>query len=178
MADRGIRFDAGLEVYRTDLDKAREFMAVKTEKPGKWLHAEDVPCLGPSRTAASLGTDHARQPQAASTSTWKIQLLNWPDIPARQSPETFPTSSRLPDRELWRPGQHRLRGLVSSSQRYWQNASTTTLEVDALIEKVARKQIDPAKRIRHLRRLPEEGRRGCSHIFGVLNAASSACATA
>ena len=94
-------FDPNLSVYRTDIDKAREFMA-KTEKPdgGFKLKMVHISGLEQQRRWSLIMLDSLKQLNI----DLEIQPMSWPDmVAACKSPDTFP-GPRLPP-DLSRPGQ-------------------------------------------------------------------------
>lgn len=155
-----------MKVYRTDLDKAKEFMA-KTEKPEggftlKMFHVSGL------EQQASLGTDHARQPQAAE---------HRPGDPAAELAghgRGLPVAGNLPDlfpvyqtANYGDPDNIAFAAYHSSRNGGWQNAVYHNPEVDALIE-AARSEIDPAKRIAIYGDFQKKVVEDAPDIFGVL----------
>mgnify|MGYP000869396284 FL=1 len=159
-------FDAGLEVYRTDLDKAKEFMA-KTEKPegGFTLKMFHVSGLEQQRRWALIMLDSLKQLNI----DLEIQPLNWPDmVAACQSPETFPDLFPVYQTANYGdPDNIAFAAYHSSRNGGWQNAVYHNPEVDALIE-AARSEIDPAKRIAIYGDFQKKVVEDAPDIFGVL----------
>ncbi|MDG2268886.1 MAG: ABC transporter substrate-binding protein [Alphaproteobacteria bacterium] len=136
--------DPDLEVYRQDLDKAREYLA-KTDMPegGFTLKMVHVSGLEQQRRWALILLDSLK----ALNIDLEIVPLKWPDmVAACASPETFPDFFPVYQTANYGdPDNIAYAAYHSSRNGGWQNAVYNNPEVDALIE-AGRKEVDPAKR--------------------------------
>ncbi|MEZ5778563.1 MAG: ABC transporter substrate-binding protein [Paracoccaceae bacterium] len=159
-------FNPDLEVYRTDLEKAKEYMA-KTEKPegGLTLRMVHVSGLEQQRRWALIMLDSLKQLNI----DLDIQPLKWPDmVAACQSPETFPDLFPVYQTANYGdPDNIAFAAYHSSRNGGWQNAVYSNPEVDALIES-GRAEIDPEKRIAIYDEFQKKVVEDAPDIFGVL----------
>lgn len=159
-------FDPALEVYRTDLDKAKEYMA-KTEKPegGFTLKMVHVSGLEQQRRWALIMLDSLKQLNIELD----IQPLKWPDmVAACKSPETFPDLFPVYQTANYGdPDNIAFAAYHSSRNGGWQNAVYKNPEVDALIEQ-GRAEIDPVKRVALYAEFQKKVVDDAPDIFGVL----------
>lgn len=159
-------FNPDLEVYRTDMEKAKEYMA-KTEKPdgGFTLKMVHVSGLEQQRRWALIMLDSLKQLNI----DLDIQPLKWPDmVAACQSPETFPDLFPVYQTANYGdPDNIAFAAYHSSRNGGWQNAVYHNPEVDALIE-AGRAEIDPAKRVEIYGEFQKKVVEDAPDIFGVL----------
>lgn len=159
-------FNPDLEVYRTDIDKAKEFMA-QTENPdgGFTLRMVHVSGLEQQRRWALIMLDSLKQLNIGLD----IQPMNWPDmVAACQSPETFPDLFPVYQTANYGdPDNIAFAAYHSSRNGGWQNAVYNNPEVDALIE-AGRAEIDEAKRIEIYHEFQKKVVEDAPDIFGVL----------
>lgn len=159
-------FDPNLAVYRTDMDKAREFMA-KTEKPegGFTLKMVHVSGLDQQRRWALIMLDSLKQLNI----NLDIQPLNWPDMVALcKSPESFPDLFPVYQTANYGdPDNIAFAAYHSSQNGNWQNPVYSNPEVDALIE-AGRTEIVPEKRVQIYGDFQKKVVEDAPDIFGVL----------
>ncbi|MFV0383299.1 ABC transporter substrate-binding protein [Paracoccus sp. (in: a-proteobacteria)] len=159
-------FDPDLEVYRTDLDKAREYMA-KTSDPegGFTLKMVHVSALEQQRRWALIMLDSLK----ALNITLDIQSMTWPDmVAACRSPETFPDFFPVYQTANYGdPDNIAFAAYHSSRNGGWQNAVYNNPEIDALIE-AGRAEVDPAKRVEIYKTFQKLLVDDAPDIFGVL----------
>jgi peptide/nickel transport system substrate-binding protein len=159
-------FDANLVAYRTDLAKAKEYMA-KSAKPegGFSLKMFHVSGLEQQRRWALIMLDSLKQLNI----DLEIVPMNWPDmVSACKSPETFPDLFPVYQTANYGdPDNIAYAAYHSSRNGAWQNAVYKNPEVDALIE-AGRKEIDPAKRITIYGDFQQKVVEDAPDIFGVL----------
>ncbi|WP_417628193.1 ABC transporter substrate-binding protein [Pararhodobacter aggregans] len=155
-----------LAVYRTDLEKAREHLAMTaTPEGGITLRMVHVNGLEQQRRWALIMLD--------SLQALNIQLditpMNWPDmVAACQSPETFPDLFPVYQTANYGdPDNIAYAAYHSSRNGGWQNAVYHNPEADALIE-AGRTEIDPARRVEIYGQLQDLLVADCPDIFGVL----------
>ena len=158
--------DPDLEVYRTDLDKAREYLA-KTEHAngGLTLKMVHVSGLEQQRRWALIMLDSLKQLNI----DLEIVPMNWPDmVAACQSAETFPDLFPVYQTANYGdPDNIAFAAYHSSRNGGWQNAVYNSAEVDALIE-AGRTETDPAKRVEIYQQMQEAIVADAPDIFGVL----------
>ena len=137
-------FDPTLEVYRTDLAKAKEYLS-KTATPegGFTLRMVHVSGLEQQRRWSLILLDSLKQLNIGLD----IQPMNWPDmVAACQSPDTFPDLFPVYQTANYGdPDNIAFAAYHSSRNGGWQNAVYSNPEVDALIEK-GRTTLDPEER--------------------------------
>jgi peptide/nickel transport system substrate-binding protein len=137
-------FNPDLEVYRTNVEKAKEYMA-KTAKPegGFTLKMVHVSGLEQQRRWALIMLDSLKQLNI----DLEILPLKWPDmVAACASPETFPDFFPVYQTANYGdPDNIAFAAYHSSRNGGWQNAVYSNPEVDKLIE-AGRAEIDPEKR--------------------------------
>lgn len=161
--------DPSIEVYRKDLDKAREYLA-KTAYPNGGLTLDVVYVVGleQSRLWCLVLLDSLR----ALNIDVNIRPSTWPDMVAMcRSPETFPdffcvylgVSYADPDVIAY-AGYH------SSRNGGWQNAVYSNPEVDRLIE-AARFETDPERRFALYSAVQKAIVADAPDIFGVIEKA-------
>jgi peptide/nickel transport system substrate-binding protein len=159
-------FNPDLEVYRTDLDKAKEYLA-KTEYPegGLTLKMVHVSGLEQQRRWALIMLDSLKKLNI----DLEIQPLKWPDmVAACKSPETFPDLFPVYQTANYGdPDNIAFAAYHSSRNGGWQNAVYHNPEVDALIE-AGRAEIDPAKRVEIYGEFQKKVVADAPDIFGVL----------
>lgn len=155
-----------LDVYRMDLDKAKEYLA-KTETPegGITLRMVHVSGLEQQRRWALIMLDSLKQINI----DLDIQPLKWPDmVAACASPETFPDLFPVYQTANYGdPDNIAFAAYHSSRNGGWQNAVYHNPEVDALIE-AGRSEIDPEKRVAIYREFQEKVVADAPDVFGVL----------
>lgn len=158
--------DPSLDVYRMDLDKAKEYLA-KTETPegGITLKMVHVSGLEQQRRWALILLDSLKQINI----NLEIQPLKWPDmVAACASPETFPDLFPVYQTANYGdPDNIAFAAYHSSRNGGWQNAVYNNPEVDALIE-AGRAEIDPEKRKAIYQEFQEKVVADAPDIFGVL----------
>lgn len=158
--------DPDLEVYRTDLEKAREHLAL-TEYPegGLTLRMVHVSGLEQQRRWSLIMLDSLQQLNI----NLEIVPLTWPDmVAACQSPETFPDLFPVYQTANYGdPDNIAFAAYHSSRNGGWQNAVYNNPEVDALIEQ-ARAETDEAARIALYQQMQEAVVADAPDIFGVL----------
>lgn len=156
----------GLEVYRTDLDKAKEYLA-KTEHPegGITLRMVHVSGLEQQRRWALIMLDSLKQLNIGLD----ILPLKWPDmVAACKSPETFPDLFPVYQTANYGdPDNIAFAAYHSSRNGGWQNAVYNNPEVDALIE-AGRAEIDPEKRVAIYGEFQKKVVEDAPDIFGIL----------
>lgn len=137
-------FDPTLEVYRTDLARAKEYLS-KTATPegGFTLRMVHVSGLEQQRRWSLILLDSLKQLNIGLD----IQPMNWPDmVAACQSPDTFPDLFPVYQTANYGdPDNIAFAAYHSSRNGGWQNAVYSNPEVDALIEK-GRTTLDPEER--------------------------------
>jgi peptide/nickel transport system substrate-binding protein len=155
-----------LDVYRQNLDLAREHLAMTdTPEGGITLRMVHVNGLEQQRRWALILLD--------SLQALNIQLditpMNWPDMVAScQSPETFPDLFPVYQTANYGdPDNIAFAAYHSSRNGGWQNAVYNNAEADALIE-AGRTEVDPARRVEIYGQLQELLVADCPDIFGVL----------
>lgn len=158
--------DPELEVYRMDLDKAKEYMA-KTETPegGFTLKMMHVSGLEQQRRWALIMLDSLKQLNI----NLEIVPMNWPDmVAACHSPETFPDMFPVYQTANYGDTDNIAYAAYHSSRNgNWQNAVYSDPDTDALIE-TARTEIDPEKRVEIYGELQRKLVEDAPDIFGVL----------
>ncbi|BCH21429.1 ABC transporter substrate-binding protein [Mesorhizobium sp. L-8-3] len=159
-------FDPDLVAYRTDLAKAKEYMA-KSAKPegGFALRMFHVTGLEQQRRWALIMLDSLKQLNIGL----EIMPMNWPDmVTACKSPETFPDLFPVYQTANYGdPDNIAYAAYHSSRNGGWQNAVYKNPEVDALIE-AARKEVDQAKRVAIYGDFQKKVVEDAPDIFGVL----------
>lgn len=136
--------DPALNVYRTDIEKAKEHMAKSaTPEGGIMLKMVHVSGLEQQRRWALIMLDSLKQLNI----DLEIVPLNWPDmVAACRSPETFPDFFPVYQTANYGdPDNIAFAAYHSSRNGGWQNAVYNNPEVDALIE-AGRREVDPEKR--------------------------------
>lgn len=159
-------FDPDLEVYRTDLEKAKEHLAQSTHPEGGFtLRMVHVSGLEQQRRWALIMLDSLK----ALNISLDIQPLKWPDmVAACKSPETFPDLFPVYQTANYGdPDNIAFAAYHSSRNGGWQNAVYSNPEVDALIEQ-GRAEIDPAKRVEIYKTFQKTVVEDAPDIFGVL----------
>ena len=155
-----------LDVYRMDLDKAKEYLA-KTDTPegGISLRMVHVSGLEQQRRWALIMLDSLKQLNI----DLEIQPLKWPDmVAACGSPDTFPDFFPVYQTANYGdPDNIAVAAYHSSRNGGWQNAVYHNPEVDALIE-AGRAEIDPEKRVAIYREFQTKVVADSPDIFGVL----------
>lgn len=158
--------DPDLEVYRMDLEKAREYLA-RTEWPegGLTLRMVHVSGLEQQRRWALIMLDSLK----ALNIDLDIQPMLWPDMVASaQSPETFPDLFPVYQTANYAdPDNIAFAAYHSSRNGGWQNPVYNNPEVDALIE-AARTETDEARRVELYREFQRKVVEDAPDIFGVL----------
>lgn len=158
--------DPDLEVYRTDLAKAKEYLA-KTATPygGITLRMVHVSGLEQQRRWALIMLDSLKQLNI----DLEIQPMLWPDmVAACQSPETFPDLFPVYQTANYGdPDNIAFAAYHSSRNGGWQNAVYKNPAVDALIE-AGRSETDTAKRVEIYRQFQRAVLEDAPDIFGVL----------
>jgi len=158
--------DPALEVYRTDLEKAKEHLA-KSAYPsgGITLKMVHVNGLEQQRRWALIMLDSLK----ALNITLDIQPMLWPDmVEACKSPETFPDMFPVYQTANYGdPDNIAFAAYHSSRNGGWQNAVYHNPAVDALIE-AGRRETDAAKRIEIYRQMQVAIVADAPDIFGVL----------
>ena len=158
--------DPGLEVYRTDLAKAKEYLA-KTATPngGITLRMVHVSGLEQQRRWALIMLDSLKQLNI----DLEIQPMLWPDmVAACQSPDTFPDLFPVYQTANYGdPDNIAFAAYHSSRNGGWQNAVYKNPAVDALIE-AGRAETDPTKRVEIYRQFQQAVVADAPDIFGVL----------
>lgn len=158
--------DPALEVYRTDLGKAKEHLA-KSAYPdgGITLKIVHVNGLEQQRRWALIMLDSLK----ALNITLEIQPMLWPDmVEACKSPETFPDLFPVYQTANYGdPDNIAFAAYHSSRNGGWQNAVYHNPAVDALIE-AGRRETDEAKRIEIYRQMQVAIVADAPDIFGVL----------
>jgi peptide/nickel transport system substrate-binding protein len=159
-------FDKDLPVYRTDIAKAKEWMAKSsTPSGGIKLVLAHVSGLEQQRRWALVLLDSLR----ALNIELEIKPMIWPDmVSACRSPETFPDLFMVyqtanygdADNLAW-AGYH------SSRNGNWQNPVYASPEVDAVLSQ-ARAEADPEKRRQLYVRFQRIVMEDSPDIFGVL----------
>ncbi|HPG21683.1 MAG TPA: ABC transporter substrate-binding protein [Amaricoccus sp.] len=159
-------FNPDLEVPRTDLDKAREYLAKSAQPEGGFtLKMVHVSGLEQQRRWALIMLDSLKQLNIGLD----IQPLNWPDMVALcQSPETFPDLFPVYQTANYGdPDNIAFAAYHSSRNGSWQNPVYRNPEVDALIE-AGRSEIDTDKRVAIYGAFQEKVVADAPDIFGVL----------
>ncbi|MCB1406400.1 MAG: ABC transporter substrate-binding protein [Rhodobacteraceae bacterium] len=155
-----------LEVYRMNLDRAREHLAMTdTPEGGITLRMVHVNGLEQQRRWALILLDSL----SALNIQLEIQPMNWPDmVAACQSPETFPDLFPVYQTANYGdPDNIAFAAYHSSRNGGWQNAVYHNPAADALIE-AGRTEIDPARRVEIYGELQNLLVADCPDIFGVL----------
>lgn len=155
-----------LEVYRLNLEKAREHLA-KSQHPngGITLKMVHVNGLEQQRRWALIMLDSLK----ALNITLDIQPMLWPDmVAACASAATFPDLFPVYQTANYGdPDNIAFAAYHSSRNGGWQNAVYKNPEVDALIE-AGRTEIDEAKRVEIYGRMQEMIVADAPDLFGVL----------
>ncbi|MDO9523948.1 MAG: ABC transporter substrate-binding protein, partial [Gemmobacter sp.] len=155
-----------LDVYRMDLDKAKEYLA-KSAHPngGITLKMVHVSGLEQQRRWSLIMLDSLK----ALNIDLDIQPMLWPDmVAACQSPETFPDMFPVYQTANYGdPDNIAFAAYHSSRNGGWQNAVYNNPEVDALIE-AGRTEPDEAKRVEIYGKMQEMIVADAPDIFGVL----------
>lgn len=155
-----------LATYRTDLDKAREHLAM-TETPEGGITLQMVHVNGneQQRRWSLILLDSLQ----ALNIQLEITPMNWPDmVAACQSPETFPDLFPVYQTANYGdPDNIAFAAYHSSRNGGWQNAVYNNPAADALIE-AGRTEIDPARRVEIYGELQTLLVADCPDIFGVL----------
>ena len=158
--------DPDLEIYRTNLDKAKEYLAM-TDMPegGFTLKMVHVSGLEQQRRWALIILDSLK----ALNIDLEILPLKWPDmVAACASPETFPDFFPVYQTANYGdPDNIAYAAYHSSRNGGWQNAVYNNPEVDALIE-AGRKEVDPDKRKEIYGQFQRAVVADAPDIFGVL----------
>ena len=158
--------DPALNVYRKDLDKAKEYLA-KTDTPegGFTLKMVHVSGLEQQRRWALILLDSLKELNI----DLEIVPLNWPDmVAACASPETFPDFFPVYQTANYGdPDNIAYAAYHSSRNGGWQNAVYNNPEVDALIE-AGRREVDPEKRKEIYSEFQRAVVADAPDIFGVL----------
>jgi peptide/nickel transport system substrate-binding protein len=158
--------DPALEVYRTDLAKAKEHLA-KTATPngGITLKMVHVSGLEQQRRWALIMLDSLKQLNIDLT----ITPMNWPDmVAACQSPQTFPDLFPVYQTANYGdPDNIAFAAYHSSRNGGWQNAVYKNPAVDALIEQ-GRSEPNAAKRAAIYGQFQRAVVADAPDIFGVL----------
>jgi peptide/nickel transport system substrate-binding protein len=155
-----------LSVYRMDLDKAKEHLAMTdTPEGGIKLRMVHVSGLEQQRRWALILLDSLK----ALNIELEIMPLNWPDmVAACQSPETFPDLFPVYQTANYGdPDNIAYAAYHSSRNGGWQNAVYKNPEVDSLIA-AGRAEVDPAKRVEIYHKFQEMVVADAPDIFGVL----------
>lgn len=158
--------DPNLEVYRTDMDKAKEFLAKSEYAEGgftlKVMHAAGYEnqrrwCLLLLESLKALNID------------LEIQPAVWPDIVAMaQSPDTMPDFYSIFETANYAdPDNIAFAAYHSSRNGQWQNPVYKNPEVDKVIE-AARAETDETKRAELYKQFQEMVVEDAPDIFGVL----------
>lgn len=158
--------DAKLEVYRTDLAKAREHLArSKSPNGGIKLTMVHVSGLDQQRRWALVMLDSLKQLNIEL----EIKPMVWPDmVAACRSPETFPDLFPVYQTANYGdPDNIAFAAYHSSRNGNWQNAVYGDPEVDRLIV-AGRKEPDPAKRVAIYGAFQKKVVADAPDIFGVL----------
>lgn len=159
-------FNPDLAVYRMDLEKAKEHLAMtETPEGGIKLRMVHVSGLEQQRRWALIMLDSLK----ALNIELEIMPMNWPDmVAASQSPETFPDLFPVYQTANYGdPDNIAYAAYHSSRNGGWQNAVYNNPEVDALIE-AGRAEVDPAKREGIYHKFQEVVVADAPDIFGVL----------
>lgn len=159
-------YDGSLDGYKTDLDKAREYMAKSSQPEGGFkLKIYHVSGLEQQRRWALILLDSLKQLNIEL----EIVPMNWPDmVAACRSPETFPDIFCVYQTANYGdPDNIAFAAYHSSRNGGWQNAVYKNPDVDALIE-AGRKEIDDAKRIEIYRDFQKKVLDDAPDIFGVV----------
>ncbi len=155
-----------LQVYRTDMAKAKEHLA-KSKHPngGIKLTMAHVSGLDQQRRWALVLLDSLKQLNIELD----IKPMIWPDmVAACRSPETFPDFFPVYQTANYGdPDNIAFAAYHSSRNGNWQNAVYANPAVDALIEQ-GRAEQDEAKRIAIYREMQEKVVADAPDIFGVL----------
>jgi len=158
--------DPKLEVYRTDLEKAKAYMA-KTDMPdgGFTLKMVHVSGLEQQRRWALILLDSLKKLNI----DLEITPMKWPDmVAAAKSPETFPDFFPVYQTANYGdPDNIAYAAYHSSRNGGWQNAVYNNPEVDALIE-AGRKEVDPEKRAEIYESFQKMVVADAPDIFGIL----------
>ena len=158
--------DPSLQVYRTDLDKAKEHLAKsKTPNGGIKLTMVHVSGLDQQRRWALVMLDSLKKLNI----DLDIKPMIWPDMVAScRSPETFPDLFPVYQTANYGdPDNIAFAAYHSSRNGNWQNAVYNNPKVDALIEK-GRSEQDEAKRKAIYKEFQEAVVADAPDIFGVL----------
>ncbi|XDB00401.1 ABC transporter substrate-binding protein (plasmid) [Sulfitobacter sp. LCG007] len=158
--------DPDLEVYRMDLEKAKEHLAMTdTPEGGIKLRMVHVSGLEQQRRWALIMLDSLK----ALNIELEIMPMNWPDmVAACGSPETFPDLFPVYQTANYGdPDNIAYAAYHSSRNGSWQNAVYANPEVDALIE-AGRSEVDPAKRVEIYEAFQKAVVEDAPDIFGVL----------
>ncbi len=137
-------FNPDLDVYRMELDRAKEYLAKTSQPDGGTLRMVHFSGLEQQPRWALIMLDSLKQLNIGLD----IQPLNWPDMVALcQSPKSF--SGLFPVYQTANygdPDNIAFAAYHSSRNGIWQNPVYKNPEVDALIE-AGRAEIDPDKRM-------------------------------
>jgi peptide/nickel transport system substrate-binding protein len=158
--------DPKLQVYRTDLAKAKEHLAKsKTPNGGIKLTMVHVSGLEQQRRFALIMLDSLK----ALNITLEIKPMIWPDMVAScASAQTFPDLFPVYQTANYGdPDNIAYAAYHSSRNGNWQNAVYANPDVDALIEK-GRSEPDPKKRIAIYEAMQKQVVLDAPDIFGVL----------
>jgi peptide/nickel transport system substrate-binding protein len=159
-------FNPDLSVYRQDLEKAKEHLAMTdTPEGGIKLRMVHVSGLEQQRRWALIMLDSLK----ALNIELEILPMNWPDmVAACKSPETFPDLFPVYQTANYGdPDNIAYAAYHSSRNGGWQNAVYKNPEVDALIA-AGRAEVDPAKRVEIYSKFQELVVADAPDIFGVL----------
>ena len=159
-------FDKDLPVYRTDLEKAKEFLA-KSRSPngGIKLTLAHVSGLEQQRRWALVLLDSLR----ALNIELDIKPMIWPDmVAACRSPETVPDFFMVYQTANYGDADNlAYAGFHSSRNGNWQNPVYANPEVDAVLDQ-ARAEADPEKRRELYKKFQRIVVDDSPDIFGVL----------
>ncbi|MBC9176257.1 ABC transporter substrate-binding protein [Pseudoroseomonas ludipueritiae] len=159
-------FDKELPIYRTDLEKAKEFLA-KSRSPngGIKLTLAHVSGLEQQRRWALVLLDSLR----ALNIELDIKPMIWPDmVAACRSPETVPDFFMVYQTANYGDADNlAYAGFHSSRNGNWQNPVYANPEVDAVLDQ-ARAEADPEKRRELYKKFQRIVMDDSPDIFGVL----------
>lgn len=158
--------DPNLEVYRTDLAKAKAQLAKsKVPNGGVTLTMVHVSGLEQQRRFALILLDSLK----ALNITLNIKPMIWPDMVAScRTPQTFPDFFPVYQTANYGdPDNIAFAAYHSSRNGNWQNAVYKNPEVDALIER-GRTETDEAKRVAIYKDMQRKVVADAPDIFGVL----------
>lgn len=159
-------FDKDLPIYRTDLEKAKEFLA-KSRSPngGIKLTLAHVSGLEQQRRWALVLLDSLR----ALNIELDIKPMIWPDmVAACRSPETVPDFFMVYQTANYGDADNlAYAGFHSSRNGNWQNPVYANPEVDAVLDQ-ARAESDPEKRRELYKKFQRIVLDDSPDIFGVL----------